>query len=356
MDNQPRRLRTGVAYHGNRMLRHVQDDLVDIINHNFNLVVHMFSHTDWDRHRSVMGEIIAMTEGMGLDVWVDNWGIGGPPGDKSHFLAYYPDSHQVYSNGEMDPVRACLMSPDFRSFTRQWIDVVYDIGGRSIFWDEPHLAAKETSAGPAWTCRCPRCRKLFAERYGKPMPVEQTAEVEQFRIWSVVDYFRDMTAYSKKKGMENIVCVMLGSTYGINLATIEEICSLECLDNVGSDPYYIDENTDGSGERDVYGFVYRATRRNLDISEKYHKDHNIWIQAFSLPRGREEEIVTASDAAYDAGARTILVWGYRGSESNDYRAQHPDLAWKAAGDAMLRITDRDRNARREASLKSIKLG
>ena len=349
------RLRTGVAYHGNRILKHVKEDMVDIINHNFNLVVHMFSHTDWDRHRTIMREIIAITEGLGLDVWVDNWGIGGPPGDKSHFLAYYPDSHQVYSNGEMDPVRACLNSPDFRKFTREWIDVVQDAGGKSIFWDEPHLACKDIvdSKSAVWTCRCPRCKKLFEERYNKPMPEELTSEVEQFRIWTVVDYFSDMTKYSKSKEMENIVCVMLGSTYGINLSTIEEICSLECLDNVGSDPYFIDENLGGDQNKNVYDFVYKATRKNLDISEKYNKDHNIWIQGFSLPRGREEEIVIASDAAYDAGARTILVWGYRGSESNDYRAENPDLAWKATGDAMQRITERERNFRRDIYKGSI---
>lgn len=35
-------LKRGVAYHGNRILRHVEEDLRDIIEHNFNLVVHMF--------------------------------------------------------------------------------------------------------------------------------------------------------------------------------------------------------------------------------------------------------------------------------------------------------------------------
>lgn len=207
MERDYGKLRTGVAYHGNRILKHVQEDMVDIIQHNFNLVVHMFSHTDWDRHRNIMKEIIAITEGLGLDVWVDNWGIGGPPGDKSHFLAYFPDSHQIDSNGVMDPVRACLNSPDFRIFTKEWIDVVRDIGGKSIFWDEPHLAGRDLvdDKPSVWTCRCPTCRKLFEERYDKPMPNVFTSEVEQFRIWTVVDYFSEMTRYSRKKEMENIV-------------------------------------------------------------------------------------------------------------------------------------------------------
>ncbi|RKN84258.1 hypothetical protein [Paenibacillus ginsengarvi] len=350
--NQPDKLIKGIAYHGNRMLRHMETDLRDIVNNHFNLVVHMFSHTDWDRHRSIMKEIIQMTEGHGLDVWVDNWGLGGPPGDKSHFLAYYPDSHQVYSDGSVDPVRACLNSPNFRKFTKEWIDVVYDIGGRSIFWDEPHLAAKAIDGGKkAYTCACERCQNAFREQYGYDMPPELDENVEKFRIASVVDYFREVTAYSQQKQMENIVCVMLGSSYGINLDSIEAICSLDTLQNIGSDPYWL-------GQKNVhpYDFVYESTKRNLDVCKKFGKQHNIWIQGYATPAGREEEIIWATDAAYDAGARQILVWGFRGSESNDYRAKSPDMAWKAIGEGMRRITDRHHDEIRRSRLEKLNPG
>jgi hypothetical protein len=178
-------LKKGVAYHGNRILRHVEEDLRDIIEHDFNLVVHMFSHNDWDRHRNIMKEIIQMTDESGLESWIDNWGLGGPPGDKSHFLSYYPDSHQIYSDGQMDPVRVCLNSTDFRKFTKEWIDVVKDAGGKSIFWDEPHLGARQMENGKpkVWSCRCSRCRKMFEDRYNMQMPAEFTKEVEEFRIY-----------------------------------------------------------------------------------------------------------------------------------------------------------------------------
>ena len=44
-----RALKTGYAYHGNRMPQHVEADLRDMVSHNANRIVHMFSHTDWDR-------------------------------------------------------------------------------------------------------------------------------------------------------------------------------------------------------------------------------------------------------------------------------------------------------------------
>ncbi len=344
-----RPLKTGIAYHGNRILKHIEEDMRDIIEHNFNLVVHMFSHNDWDRHCRVMADIIKITEDFGLEVWIDNWGLGGPPGDKSHFLAYYPESHQIYSDGTMDPVRACLNSIDFRKFTKSWLDTVKEIGGKTIFWDEPHLVGKDMENGTpkVWTCRCARCQEVFKERYGKEMPTEFTREVEAFRIWTIVDYFREATSYSKSLGMDNVVCVMLGESFGINLSTIHEIASLETLDNIGTDPYWLGTNAD------PYEFVYSATKRNLEICEKYGKDHNLWIQGYGFPKGREEEIISGADAAYDAGARTILVWGFRGGESNDYRAKNPDLTWKVIGDAMHRIKERDRDLRRSMHNKTI---
>ena len=48
------KLNPGVAYHGNRMFGHVRDDMLDIVNHNMNLVVHMFTHNDMKRHKNVM--------------------------------------------------------------------------------------------------------------------------------------------------------------------------------------------------------------------------------------------------------------------------------------------------------------
>jgi hypothetical protein len=337
------KLKLGVAYHGNRMLHHVGEDMIDIIQHNFNLVVHMFSHNDWDRHKNVMKEIVGISEDAGLEVWIDNWGLGGPPGDKSHFLSYHPDAHQVYSNGEIDPVRVCLNNTDFRSFTKEWIDVVDFIGGKSIFWDEPHLAGKDTQNGKpkVWTCYCKTCQRLFEEKYGKKMPDQLTEEVESFRTNTIVDYFREVTAYSKSKSMYNAVCVMLGDSIGINLETLDKIAGLDTLDNIGSDPYWL-----GHKGVDPYKFVYDATKKNLNICNRFSKDHNIWIQCYGNPRGREEEIIYATDAAYDAGARTILAWGYHGSDANDYRAENPELTWKTTGDAMYRILERDRNWRR----------
>ena len=339
MMNKP--LRLGAAYHGNRMPHHARQDLLDMATHGMDLVVHMFSHTDWDRHKLVMKDIVTMSEDMGLEVWVDNWGLGGPPGDKSHFLAYYPDSHMYLSNGDMDPVRACLNSPDFRRFTREWIDTVYFLGARTIFWDEPHMPQKTVNGKNYYGCACKRCRKLFEEKHGYPMPEESTPEADNFGTDSIVDYFREMTEYSASKGMKNVICVMLG-TYGMSLDVVDRLASLPHMDSIGSDPYWIDKQAKDPS-LSVYNYNYMGAKENLRVADQFGKDHNLWLQTFKNPKGREEDIIQAAEGLYDAGARTILAWGYYGSESNDYAAKNAPVTWAKTCEAMLRLRNFERD-------------
>ena len=338
----------GAAYHGNRMPHHAYNDLRDMMRNGMDLVVHMLSHTDWERHLNKMKEIVAISDEVGLQSWIDNWGLGGPPGDKSHFLAYHPEAHQFYSDGEMDPVHVCLNSEAFRKWMHEWIDAVEYIGGRTIFWDEPHIPLKPGQDGNnagIYACACPRCRELFHAKYGYDMPERMNDDVQRFRLDSVRSYFEDVTAYSAAKGIGNAVCVMLGEEHGINLDTLESICGIETLDNIGSDPYWLHLPQE---KTNPYDFVYRNTKKNLRVSEHFGKDHNIWIQTYANPRGREEEIVEATEAAYDAGARTILAWGYYGSASNDYAAQNPEKTWAITCQAFRRIREMERDAVLEA--------
>ena len=340
MDKRP--LKLGAAYHGNRMPHHAREDLLDMATHGMNLVVHMFSHTDWNRHNNKMKDIIAMSQDFGLEVWVDNWGLGGPPGDVSHFLSYYPDSHMYLSNGELSPIRVCLNSPDFRRFTREWIDAVYATGTRTLFWDEPHMDSKKAPDGRLWYgCACPRCKKLFEEKYGHPMPEFSTPEAAAFGTDTIVDYLREMTEYSHAKGMTNTVCVMLG-TYGMSLEVVDRICSLPYMDNIGSDPYWIGAKSKNP-DLSVYEFVYNGTKENLRVADQFKKDHNLWIQTYANPKGREEEIIEAAEAAYDAGARTLIAWSYYGGSSNDYAAENPAVAWAKTCEAFQRLRSMERD-------------
>lgn len=338
------KLTLGVAYHGNRLLSHAEADLKDIINHRFNTVVHMFSHNDWDRSANVMKEIFTMTKEMGLDFWVDNWGLGGVPGDKSHFLCYHPEAHQYFSDGTMRPVNVCFNHKCFVDWTKEWIDKVYECGGRKIFWDEPSFYSSENK----FSCACPLCKKLFKERYGYEMPVIPNEDCYAFQEWTIVNYFKEVTAYAKQKGMMNIVCVLLSGKHGMTLDNLGALGNLDTFDNIGSDPYWVGNGYTGA---EVYKFVYENAKKNIVTAAEYKKSHNIWVQCFDNPAGREEDIVYAAEAAYDAGARNILFWGFRGSEGNDYRAKNPEIVWQAMGDACERLLNKERDRVRNEARK-----
>ncbi len=343
-------LKLGTAYHGNRMLHHAKADMEEIAACGMNLVVHMLTHTDMDRNKAVMKEIIQASHDAGLEVWVDNWGLAGAPGEKSYFLGDHPDSHRCWSDGTMVPYMVCWNSPDFLDFTKRWIDAVVEIGGTTIIWDEPHLGTKEENGKKLFSCGCPRCRKLFEERYGHPMPEEESEETVAFAKESIVSYLTAVTDYSHSKGLKNVVCVMPDSS-GASLQTADRLCAIPHMDNVGTDPYFVHLKKPGFS---VYEYVYTHSVECLETCKKHGKDHNIWIQTYRNHAGLEEDIVEAYEAAYDAGARTILNWGWYGSDGVDYRAINPLQTQIKIREAVARIRNMERDRILEENRKKYK--
>lgn len=343
-----KQLKTGVAYHGNRLLSHAVEDMRKIAEADMDIVVHMLSHNDWERHDTVMQDIFKATEYMGLEVWVDNWGIGGAPGEKSHFLSYHPEAHTYYGDSVMHPYQICLNAPSYRQFVKDWLEKARALGAKTVFWDEPRIPEMKIEGEDAYfsACTCPTCRRLFEERYGKRMPTVMDRDVADFRNETLIGFHRLITEYSASLGMKNVICLMPYQLAGLKNATpaeeliamdIGSICSIPHVDSVGTDPYWI-----GSG-RDPYEYVYASSKKCIEVANAHGKDHNIWIQTYANRRGTEEEIVTACEAAYDAGARTVLAWSFMGGESNSYRAESPERTWRKTVEGMRRIKDMDRD-------------
>lgn len=349
----------GIAYHGNRMIPHIKDDMREIVSGGFNTVLHMFTHNDWLRHKNIMKEVIEITHENGLDVYINNWGLPGAPGDPSHFLSLYPGCHQVYNHGgHRDPsfrnVMVCFNRKEFIDFTKEWIDVCFEIGADKIMYDEPHMTTSnyDDKGNPqTWTCRCEVCQKLFEERYGRKMPEIYDADVEDFRIWTFTNYFNQVCGYATAKGMTNAITLKIQAEHGISLYNSKSLFESPVIQNIGSDPYQRVE-----GYEAVYQFVYEHSKYNIELCKKYAKDYTLWIRGFGLPQSREEEIIAAADAMYDAGGRKIFIWGYRGCDANDYRMHSPETAWEAMKDAMSRITERHRNNMLYRARKTVEAG
>ena len=351
---QDKKLKTGAAYYGNRMLSHAIADMKDMAKSDLDVVVHMLTHNDVERCLPVVKDIFKASEAEGLEVWVDNWGIGGAPGDKGHFLAYHPEAHTYYGDGIMHPFQVCLNAPSYRQFVKDWIDKVAEIGGKTVLWDEPsipHVSVPGTDDYYS-ACTCPTCRKLFEARFGKKMPIVMDADVAKFRNDVVIEFHEFICKYSATLGINNVICLMPYQLSGMTKRSekekllsfdIDTVCSIENVNNVGTDPYWYGHTESNSAPLNPYEYNYNATKLCLEKAEKHGKDHHIWIQGYSAPRGREEEIIQATEGAYDAGARTILSWSYNGAESHSYRSENPVRSWNATLEAFRRIKSMERD-------------
>src|SRR5919109_521194 len=134
-------METGIAYFGNRILRHVEADLEDMAAHGCTYVVHTFSEEDLRCYAGTMRSIVAATHAAGLRAWLNPWGVGGVFGGEalSLYAARFPKRQQVLSTGETVPV-ACPNWPEFRAAVRGWIDAALATGADVLFWDEPRFA------------------------------------------------------------------------------------------------------------------------------------------------------------------------------------------------------------------------
>ena len=349
------KLKTGAAYHGNRMLSHAISDMREMVRADMDVVVHMLSHNDWERHDRVMADIFKASEDLGLEVWVDNWGIGGAPGDKAHFLAYHPEAHSYIGDGEMHPFQVCLNAPSYRQFVKDWIEEVKSLGGKKIFWDEPRIPCKPVNGTDDYYsgCTCPTCRKLFEERYNKRMPIIMDEDVAAFRNDTLIEFHEFITSYAKGLDIENSICLMphqISATRSASLTKqekmmsidINRLCSIDSIDDIGTDPYWY-SNPQIAKTGNPYETVYHDSKLCVDAANKYGKKHNIWLQSYEAPRGREDEIITAAEAIYDAGARTILSWSFHAAESNSYRSANPERAWMMTVEAFKRIKNMERD-------------
>src|SRR2546423_7606676 len=211
----PRAARAGCSHFGVRIVRHVRRDLADLAARGYSGVLHTFSENDFAYYRGTMREIVAASHDAGLTVQASPWGLGRTFGGEaeSRFVASYPEDCQVLDDGRR-VAAACLNSPRYRAFCKEWADWVLECGVDSVFWDEPawmvpaHVGIDDPLR---WTCRCAQC----AERFGGPVPAERTPEVQAFREASVLDFLREAVSHVDGRGGKNTVG-LLPSTGGRN--------------------------------------------------------------------------------------------------------------------------------------------
>jgi len=361
-------METGVSYFSSRTLRHVRADLQDIVDHGCTYVVHCFTETDLAYYRETMREVVAATHDAGLEAWLDPWGMAGVFSGETftRFPLDHPETWQVLSDGRRASV-ACPNHPETLAFLRTWVNACAAAGGDVLFWDEPHfyVGLWRGDLSGAWACRCDVCQNLFRDKHGKAMPLEFAPEVRAFREDSLLALLAELGRYGRERGLRNALCLLptdltehgfpepadrlrralekrlldapagaIEAMLHVGVGDFDSAAAIPDLDIFGCDPYWYLFGTDPETFMRVYGELAKAA------SQKHNRGLQFWVQAFSVPEGREAELRTGLRAAAELDATHVAAWSFEGTASmSQIRCPRPELVWEIIGDEFKRLRD-----------------
>ena len=328
---------TGVSYFGSRDPEQVKRDMEDIARHHCTFVVHTFSEADYHFYSKAMREVVRISKDAGLQVYIDPWGVGGIFGGEafSRFVMEHPEETQRLADGTALPA-ACLNRPAFWEFMDGWIDAAVETGADVIFWDEPHFyiprAVWRGEQGVReWACRCDRCRELFRLQNGEEMMDVMTDEVISFRDRSIVDFFAAASARGAAAGLKNAVVMLPQESHLTGVSSWDLIASIGTVDIFGSDPYWY------AFRKPMNEFVAATTEKVISVSAEYGKIPQMWVQAYRVPSGREQEIAEAISIIAEKGVESIAAWSFKGGAPMNLASDNPELVWEVLGAAYGRL-------------------
>jgi len=331
-----RKVATGISYFGNRNPRHFVEDLEEILEHHCTFIVHTFSENDREFYKETMQELVELSKGAGLEVYLDPWGVGKVFGGEAYssFALKNRDACQVLSNGELAPA-ACMNHPKFREFIRQWIDDAVEIGADVLFWDEPHFYIDWQNKDKLlfWSCWCSYCKERYRKLFEENLPPSLSEEIALLREESIVDFLTEVCDYAKSKGVKNAVCLLPYKTGQMGLRNWSRVAAIASVDLIGTDPYWSFPK-----QVNLEEFVGTWSREVNRLAKRYGKEGQIWIQNFRIPEGAEEEVRRAIEVAYAAGIRNFAAWSFYGTGYMSYiRCGNPQKVWDTLGESYAKL-------------------
>lgn len=101
---------------------------------------------------------------------------------------------------------------------------------------------------------------------------------------------------------------------------------LESVDEVASDPYW----EKGATEEWVREKYAETARKLTDVAKQFGKDVQMWIKAYQIEAGRENDLAIAVEESRKAAIDNIFAWSYRGTETLSWlKSDNPDAVAKA---------------------------
>ena len=334
-------IKLGISYYANRIPWRVKEDLEAIREAGCNTIVHTFNEEDHEFYQPAMEEIVEESRRQGLEVWLDPWAVGQVFGGETYssLVMKKLSLRQISSRGDSLPI-VCPNQPGFREYLLEWIETAARFGPDVLFWDEPHFHIFPEPAADSmpklWACCCAECRSRFEKRFGHPMPEQMTPEVRSFKEESMLDFIRFLCDSTKARGLRSALC-LLPYENSSTLQDWTQAAAIPSLDIIGTDPYWRPH------QPVVDKFVGRWSRKVADLAKQFQKEGQIWILNFNIPKGEEETIRIAIEAAYQEGIRNFAAWSYFGASYISLRSEDPAAVWKTLSDCYRSLQERSKD-------------
>ena len=328
-DPPPSPASAGCSYFGVRIARHVRRDMADLAARGYTGVLHTYSENDLAYYRGTIAEIVAASHAAGLTVQFSPWGLGRTFGGEaeSRWVAFHPEECQVLDDGRR-VAAACLNSPAYRSFCKEWAEAALAAGGDSLFWDEPawvvpaHVGVADDTR---WACSCDRCAELF----GRTIPAELTPEVQAFREASVIGFLREMLTHVSARGGRNTICLLPSTEGAHGLSDWDAVASLPGLATFATDPYWKHWGEPAGP------FVRRFARLLRETCDRHGVAAQLWLPSFGLTRDEIPELESAVAAARAEGVDDLWTWGYEAcGHMTSLATPDAPLVWEAISAAL----------------------
>jgi hypothetical protein len=316
----------GVSYFGNRYPGHAREDLRAIAATGASIVVHAMSEADSRWNPGTMGTLVEIGSEFGLESWLTPWGLGGAFGGEtaSYGVMEYPEDCQRDNFGRALPA-LCPLQPAFRQTASDWLDAAASTGAKVVVWDEPHFAVPWPRGGEnRWACRCERCQERFQSRFDRPMPVEWDNDVAEFTFGTLFDTVVWLIEQASARDLESGVILLPDESVGDR--GWRELAALPGVRTLGVPPYWVFQ---GVPEAEIESYVRRWCERAVAATQDVSATSLAWVQAFSVPAGRESEISRGMEIMQETGIDMIAVWAYRACEAMSGLApDNPSLVWE----------------------------
>jgi hypothetical protein len=322
--------RIGVSYYHAKAPAHAAKDFQAIAKTGMNTIVLAVSEDDCSHWFPNMIHIVEEAKKAGLFVYWNFWGwghiFGGEP--SSRFLDQHISHRQVTSSSNIPVAAACFNDPAFSEYFLGWVRrVVHEVPVDGIFIDEPHYWYN--FAETSWTCHCPNCQAIFQEKFGKMLPTTMTEEVLDFREAQLLKFTQTIleTVRDADDSKQTAVVLLpfdddtpIAKQSGA-LRNWEALAKLPHLDVLGTDPYcHIFHKP--------ISWAEKIAKKTIEVTRKYRKKSQLWVQLFALPKGKEEEVAELIHYFANIGVDEILAWTYLAAKGTTIACAYPDNAWK----------------------------